>query len=249
MALTDPKSGVGYLAGERLLSAHVNTVFAQQPRALDAVDGGTYDVGDDIVLNDDGGSLQFGDGLGVEWTGTTNLPALGSRTYSRNQPLALHYRTVGGGGAGVFDWIYSGTGGLEGAISQNWAHTTASETFCYVPLANLIDLATLTQISLAVMPGGHASDPARKIRIGLYKLGATTASLIGSVTEDPATGSAYDTPHVFAVSGYTELIDQNSSAATYYLKILGEGGTNAVNGTRVTRVRCDFTVTKLTPGG
>lgn len=45
MSLVDPKSGVGYAFGEKLPSGHVNTVWAQQPRALDATSGGAYTLG------------------------------------------------------------------------------------------------------------------------------------------------------------------------------------------------------------
>jgi hypothetical protein len=249
MALTDPKSGVGYLAGERLLSAHVNTVFAQQPRALDAVDGGTYDVGNDIVLNDDGGSLQFGDGLGVAFNGTTNLPALGSRTYSRVQPLVINYRTVGGGGAGVADWIYSAAAGYEGALQHQYAYTTADEAFFYLPIANLIDRSTLTQITLSVDPPTHTTTPGRKIRAGLYRLRPEGTVLVGSIVEDPANWPGYDAPHYFVLSGYSEAINETTSATTYLLKILGEGGSDAFPGTIIRYCAASFTVTALTPGG
>lgn len=250
MALTDPTGGTGYAVGQKLPSAHMTTLATQAPRGLDAVNGGTYACDGAITVNNAGsGSITYGSSLNVTWTGTSNLPKLGSRTYLRAQPLIINYTTVGGAGAGIPDWIYSGTAGEEGAILHNFAYTTASEAFFYLPLTNLIDKATLTRIDLQVDPGGHGSDPARKIKAGLYKLDATGAGLIGSVTEDDLTGASYDANHIFDITGYTEAIDQTTDGCTYYLKILGEGGANAINGTLIRRCFCYFTVTQVTPGG
>lgn len=89
MSLIDPRSGLPYPFGAKLPSADVNAVWAQQPRALDAVDGGAYTLGQDLdwLLQAD---IKIADGSTgkVEW-GENLYPALKPRTVAFLQPLTF----------------------------------------------------------------------------------------------------------------------------------------------------------------
>jgi hypothetical protein len=244
MSLVDPKSGVGYLTGERLIAAHVNTVFAQQPRALDAVDGGTYDVGDDIILNDDGGSLQFS-GLSVTWTGTTNLPSLGSRTMVRMQRSSVTGSTSFGG---TPDFSVSP---ITGALTQGYVDASGTnDPSCIFSLDNMIDLATLTGVFVVIDPAS-SSPPTEQPRMQVIKYPPNvSASLVGGEVADPITGSAYGNLHIFGVTGLSEAINQSAASRTAYVaRFTGESGSGATAGLLIQQIYCLFTVTKLTPGG
>src|SRR5262245_48932089 len=105
MALSDPTSGAGYSFGQVLPSSHMTTIANQQVRALDAVNGGTwtatgvmaiqgagtFSVNHLLLLS--GGSSQVSHNVSIDtgktitWSGTSNLPQLGSRSYTRVIPI------------------------------------------------------------------------------------------------------------------------------------------------------------------
>src|SRR5262245_57714111 len=50
MPLSDPTSGAGYAFGQKLPSSHMTTIATQQVRALDVINGGSYDSSSAISL-------------------------------------------------------------------------------------------------------------------------------------------------------------------------------------------------------
>lgn len=232
-------NSLGWAMFEVLTSTQMNAIDLNQSRALDGNAGGDYStIAADII---------FTGANSICW-GASVYPKLASRVLQRTQPLVIAYRTVGGGGAGIDDWIYSSVAGEEGCLRHNFAYTTASEAFFILPISNLIDLAVLTRIDLLIDPPAHGTPPTRRMKGRLYRSGSGASVAIGSEIEDDVTGASYDAEHVFDLNPpYSQTVDETGHA--YHLLIKGEGGTNAANGTVIKRCQAYFTTTLATPGG
>jgi hypothetical protein len=72
MSASDPKNGVGYAFGEKLPSGHVNTVWGQQPRLLDATNGGSYTLGTALTWTL-GALLTINGASDIDFTGSGDL--------------------------------------------------------------------------------------------------------------------------------------------------------------------------------
>jgi len=69
MTLADPTGGLGYSFGQKLPHTHMTTISAQQPNAIDGVNGGTYTCANMLTTT-------FSKGLDV--TVNTTTPGMGT---------------------------------------------------------------------------------------------------------------------------------------------------------------------------
>lgn len=155
MTLVDPKSGVAYAFGEKLPSAHVNTVWAQQPNALDLVGGGTWSsLAADVIINGTGSTRTFAYGSlvahefagGTSYTGTSTVThSSGSATtWNSGSTITNHAAstidgtwTVSGG-----SWTFSGGHTLTaGAGAGTWTFNNALDVRGGASLASAITAA------------------------------------------------------------------------------------------------------------
>lgn len=266
MSLTDPKSGVGYAFGEKLSSAHVNTVWAQQVRALDAVNGGTYALGSDVVLNGagifkfnhvelkSGGSssidhnVTVNDGKDVSWAGTSNLPKLGARTYTIGQPLVVADIPAVG-------WFFQTTGTAAGRWVNNDVALARSIWFVLTKLPNLTTLQKV-RVFLDGDAGGVAhggSLPATLPDVTLYGCAFTASGSVlapttdGPVSDASASAAAYELQHaVEVVLGLPLLI---TTGVHWLVRVRSETGANAAaNALVVSGLEVDVAATQVGPG-
>lgn len=226
--LVDPKGGVGFAFGEKLPSGHINTVFAQQIRAFDATNGGSWTLGTAATiagsaalnLNGSGylnvarptafttGGVEFdvnsvvNSGRDLEWLGTTNLPKLGSREYIFAQPMVPAYHlaltNVWGFDVANGEWNQGDVGG-----------GTAPHVLP-IPLTRLPHQATMTKCRIIIDGDGNgaggnhgATLPATLPTATLYKrtLSVSTGSTVGATQVDvPGSAAQYDTIHAIATS-------------------------------------------------
>lgn len=273
--LVDPKAGIGYAFGEKLPSAHVNTVWNQQPDAIDGIAGGTYAGTNVLTLSGafameisrtlaltgnvdlDGCSAEVVNGGTVTWMGTSALPSIGSREYIVSQPL-IAMPTGNLWLATPPKWGYLETAGV-------WNYSDADAGTAYMiafPLTRLINRATLAKVAVVIHgagPGGsnHGGTlPGTLPKATLYKRvptsGVTTPG--SEVTDAPSNATNYDTEHclgsawpsTWTWTGLTEVITYN---AQYWVVVKGETGANVVdNALAVTHIECSFTCTEVAPG-
>lgn len=254
--LSDPKSGIGYAYGEKLPSAHVNTVWAQQPNAWDAIAGGSYAATGSSVLSGaaleisrtlgltgnvdfDGCSAEVVNGGTITWMGTTALPKIGTRTYPYPQPLiALPTSALWASPAG---WIWSSTHG-------EWVNNNVAGGAWEldIPLSKLPNLGTLTGVRIYITGssaggggGGHgANEPGTlptATLMGRVSNSATAVTVGALVTDTPGSAANYDTIHVLSASydaglaNYTwsGLSEALTSSEHYWIRFTGEAGANA----------------------
>ncbi len=245
MSFTNPKPG-GYVTGEKLPSAHVNTVWGNVEKAVDGTAGGTY-----------AGSLNFSNlqttttttaniGTAVVTTATiTNLtiPApntvnLGSRTYARATQTTPYFDSASFwyGSGGFFPRLIDL--GLSGS-NVTWPIAVPSGS-------------TLYSCLMYVTPaGGHGVVPASPPEWTIYKMPISTgAAGVASVATqvDTVIGStgAYETRHAISKTGMAEVID--NSSYFYYLIFTSEAGVGGVTGLKVEFPVFGFTTTAIDPG-
>lgn len=288
MSLSDPKGGLGYAFGEKLPSAHINTVFAQQPRALDATNGGSYTLGTaltwtinslltiagtaDIDFTGTGdldidklaqlynaefdGQAVVNAGVNFEWTGTTNLPKIGSRAYSIAQPL-IAIPTGNLWTTTPPKWQYYETSG-------EWSQADADNVAGYLiafPLTRLPNQSTLDKVAVlingaGVGGGSHGALPANLPQATLYQRspGSGVTTLGATVTDTPGTFGNYDTEHVLGTTypaswTWTGLAEPINFNTQYWIVVKGEYGANhADNALSVVHIECEFTCTEIAPG-
>ncbi len=247
MALSDPTSGSGYSTGQKLPSTHMTTIATQQVRALDAVNGGSYTLVS--TLTADGSStvtlnwvtVNVGSSSLWTWQGT-NLPRIASRTYKRVQPLIAAGTTTFSGGS---DFSTAPVGAL---LTQNYVDTGGTnDPYCLIPLSNLIDLATLTQIDLTIDPV-NSSTAAEKPEMTIMRGGAGAPVQVGSTVVDGTSGAGYQAEHTITTGVISVSID-HADELDYYLRIKGESGAGSVAGLVIRKLVCSFTAVRVTPGG
>lgn len=125
--LVDPKGGIGFAFGEKLPSGHINTVFAQQPSALDATSGGSYTLGTALTWTINT-LLTLNGTADIDFTGTGDLDI---------DKLAQLFNAEFDGqavvNAGVnFEWL--GTTNLPKIGSREYIFTQPLSAFYLEPL-------------------------------------------------------------------------------------------------------------------
>lgn len=243
MTLVDPKGGIGFAYGEKLPSAHINTVFAQQPRALDATSGGTYTLGSALTIQGSGavtfagaGSVamdrtfecsgnvtlaatsatEVENGGTLTWLGSTGLPQITSREYVYAQPLIAKpsQHVIAG------YWDFS-------VINGTWTQTNvAAGHSLAIPLTILPYKSTLNKVRVIIDGnygggGNHAGLPGTMPTATLVKRTLTSngyTNIGAAVTDTPGSFANYDTPHVI----YTAYDLHDGTADQWTWTALGE---------------------------
>lgn len=287
MAFTNPKPG-GYAYGEKLPSSHVNDIWDNAPDTLDAVGGGTWTLGTAATINGTanftfGGSgnlicsrpVQFttsgveiavatdvNSGVNVTWLGTSNLPKIGSRSYTLTQPLIPQPTPNVGDTAGI-RW------NLASAVGDWYQSDVGAAYEIVFPLTRLPNLAVLDKVRVVIDGAGagganHGGTlPATLPKATLYRrlLTSGTVTTLGAlVTDVPGSAAQYDTLHALAAtynlhdgSGdewtWTGLSESITSNAYHWIVVNGETGANSVaNALSVVGIECMFTCTEVGPG-
>lgn len=223
--LTDPTGGLGYAFGARLPSADVSTVFTQQVRAWDIVQGGSYTTtGNTTVaasgsptwsfavpatwtarLTVDGDDLYLNTG-GFVMDASAFVQYSPARTYNAygNMPTSLvcFASTVVSGGSAL-DWtignsIGSGVAATSAAVIQRQVDA-ANVNFAYIDfdLTSILRRGTVETCSISIDPAGAAGNPTSLPQLELWKRNGSTETQIGSTATD-ASGS-YRNPHSFSL--------------------------------------------------
>lgn len=238
MTLSNPKPG-GYAFGEKLPSAHVNSVWSQLVYALDGNDGGNYiTVSPLSVMGAGFGNSRVDSAASFEWRGT-NWPRVQSRTVQRRQlivPVA-NFNTR---------WAYQQT-------EQVWRQTSVADTGPLVIPFRWIDGATVTQIDVVLRGSGtggsHGSLPAT-MPVVQFKRTAIPSGGTGGSSQVDTSGSvgAYDAVHTVSITSLTDL-ETDSGGQVAYIYIFGEAGANSVaSALNLHAVTAHFTVTEIRSG-
>jgi hypothetical protein len=227
MSFTRAK-GAGWLNGELLTQAEINQIDENQSKAVDGDAGGPYAPSADIT---------FAGATSIQW-GASRYPKLSSRTIKRVQPLIV---------VGPTTFLAAGdfsNGNLAHLPTQDYVDVSGSNVpRCTFSLSNLIDMATLTAVTIHVDP---ATEPATRSKITLLKHLASGTAVGAEKTDDY--GGTYTDPHSYSITGLSEAIDQSSSEANYSLLLRGETGAGATAGLTIDAIVLTFTVTLATPG-
>lgn len=255
MSFTNPKPG-GYLTGERLPSAHVNTVWDNVAKAIDGDAGGTY--AGPLTLSNVVAATITTAAIHTETVDTAHIDTLvavtsltvpgditlaSTEVNSVAQPLSPH----------TSDSIWTYSTSIHG-FQQS---TVVSVGLFVVALPNLIRGSTMTGVTVfldglgGTSAGTRGALPATKPAFSLYRNTPNAATvLIGSATDAPANVAAYEANHSIALTGLTEPIGGISSGATtsstYSIEITGESGANsAVNKLALLGIVCTFSCTAI----
>lgn len=131
-------------------------------------------------------------------------------------------------------WVFGGAGSAL-ALNQDSA-ATASLVFIKLPLPKRCVLKSVH----AVLAGatGHGGLPGAMPKIDLFRqdVGSTGSPVsLGTDTDGSAGVAGYETPHTLEITGLSEAVEHDSGSS-YYVRVTGEAGANAVAGLAVLRL-------------
>lgn len=232
---TDPTGGAPFTVGQRLLSAVMNLMRANQLIQLDT-DGGTRTMTNKLTLS----------GTGV--LEVTDKYLVTSKVLTRFIPLVGTYDSANAS-------YSSGTGG------PRFTSTSTTASAVTVPINESLESdALLTSVGFwfkAAAGGGSHHSGALGVppKVYVFRSDPTsnTETQIGSTTTDAvATVPAYEARRKITVDlsgepGGGHTIEKKSY--TYYARFEFEGGANAVAGAYVNAIEIGTTVTSLPAGG
>lgn len=236
----------GWPTGARFTSTQANHMDAEIPKAIDGVGGGTYTPSAPIDVTgangfgdvDFTGNVNFASGGTVSfaddatWSGASNLPKLGSRSYVYTQSMIS--------AAGDSEWISISVPGYR-------TNNNATTYQLYLNLDNLPYLGTITAITAYVDPkNGHGGLPGTMPRL---KLSSRTHGSVGDTdvaqqTDTSANVAAYEALHTITLSGLSATID---GTKMYYVEVQSEGGANALDFFQLMGLTVTCTVTQIAP--
>lgn len=242
MSLIDPRSGLPYPFGAKLPSADVNAVWAQQPRALDALQGGAYTLGTGIdwTMNAPLKILAAGSS-GILWE-TGKFPLVEAQVITYQQPLSFTPKdaTIWGLASATNNAFptnidVSTTDGVQFAINNLPRYGLLKKVRVYLRL-----IAGATQTGLpGVMPTAVLCH---------------TQQGSGTIVQDAAESDASASFGAFAGMHAIELtvpgsgLDLEVNRFGISLYVQGQALTNAVAGELyIARVEADVEVTQILP--
>lgn len=211
-------------------------------RALDAYAGGSGTPSSPIVLNGTGG----GAGFAMKFE---KQPGLTTQTIIRQQALTPMLGAAAGSSDLPTDWFFYST-------ALGWIQQTTGSVL-YFPLANLIDLATLTKIRITLKGAAGAGGAYSGLPGGLPTLkveyvdpGGVVQAPSPTVTDPAGSTGVFNVAHVIEVVLDTPLvIDQTVLPRQLYARLDGVGAGFEANKLGAIALECDFEVGRLTPGG
>jgi len=190
----------------------------------------------------------------VTWTGVSNLPKLGSRTYTKTASMEsgrassvplLHP-------ALIVAWHYSPALLYESIWLQTSANGTGIGAELYIPLDVFLG-STLDSVSVNLTggygPGApHGALPGNMPIVEVCQVNSATGTrtVLGSITDTSPNVPAYEVGHTLTVSGLAV-----ATAATfhYQVRITGEGLPNSLDDKlAILGVTSSYTVTEIFPG-
>jgi len=189
----------------------------------------------------------------VTWTGATNLPKLGSRTYTKTASLES------GRAANITSlvsppyvaWHYSPQLNYDSIWLQTETNGSGPGFQLYIPL-DVFRNSVLTSVSVNLTGGygaGHgATLPGNMPIVEVCSVDPATGTrtVLGTTTDTSASAAAYDVAHTITVGG---LAVTTLATLQYQVRITGEGIANSVNNTlAVLGVTSLYTCTEIHPG-
>lgn len=210
----------------------MNNLDIDHANAIDGAAGGTYAPSAAINITGANGLGNIDITGNATWTGTTNLPKLGSRSYTYTQALIA--------AAGDSEWIPLAVPGYR-------TNNNADTYQLYFCPSNLPYLGTITAITAYVDPkNGHAGLPGTMPRI---KLSSRTHGVDGDTdiaqqTDTSANLTAYQALHTITLSGLSQTVD---GTKMYYVEVQSEGGANALDFFQLMGLTVTCTVTQIAP--
>lgn len=272
MAASDPTGGVGYAFGAKLPHDDVNTVFTQQVRLWDIVQGGSYTVtGNTTVTRSASQTWTFS--VPTTWNNSFVLltssgllldsssyvaysPAVTYNGYCNTPSSVVCFASTVVSGGSALDWtlgasIGSGVAATSCAVVQQQVDA-ANSNFAIVDfdLRSLLRRGTVEAVQLFIDPAGAGSNPQSMPQLSLWKRSDSgVETQIGSTTTD-ASGS-YRTGHYLsldvsaAVAGDAYQYNPNASGETLFARFRGENGTNAAAGLAIQSIAVQQEITYL----
>jgi len=259
MTLVDPKLGVPYTFGEKLPSGHVNTVWAQQPNAFDAINGGTYALVNPATINGGLVTLQNASIGALTVTGSASVGGTGLLS-----TVALKVQA-----ASTFGWDVAQTwqrrlnlGAAFPMVATYWSRLlvgsaiawqqddVAAARALFVPIPPMVNSCTITQIQVTVdgdagSGGAHPGAwPPTLPSIGLYD---AAAGVVAGTTATDGTVSwlTYEASHTIAA--VFAAVTQTPTDELYVV-IYGEtGATSQASSLAVTKVQVFGSIQDLKP--
>jgi hypothetical protein len=167
------------------------------------------------------------DGATATWSGTSNLPRLGTRSYIYPQNLLA---------------AFSDTATVITDVDEFWVKVPAPDSVGVHLELQLPRFGTLTAITAYILPVAGSDLPATPARLELYKyaFATNTTTQIGTTT----TEATYRSYHAFSMSGLSESL--NGGTTQYRVRFLGEAGTNAKD-VRLHAITATVTVDRIAP--
>jgi hypothetical protein len=216
MTLQGPKPG-GWALNEVLTSSQLTALQSALERAVDGVGGGTYNPSPALQLNN----------TKITLPGIADLK-IPSQTLTLRPPM-LPAHVIG-------DWSFVNRWGQS-------SNAAGSKLLFPLQLKGGDSIQSVT-VTLAGGPG-HTNLPTVKptISVQAYRHD-NTSQLMGSVTDNPADVSAYQTPHSVILAA-PELSVALNPVWTVFLTIEGESGTDSLQSLAIHDIALAVTRTQL----
>ena len=184
------------------------------------------------------------------WTGATNLPRIGTRTYVRS--ISLTAGQSYSASPTARQWNYPTNESPAPLNNPYWLQNVATTgTEAVLLPVSTINRSTMTQVDVTINGGyglGHPAGPIAGVlpTISLIKQDVSNGSLaiLGTQADTSATGAAYDLAHTISlVLGVPEPV---TDGFEYHIKVTGEdmqSDTTVILGASVS-----FECTQIAPG-
>ena len=226
MTNPDPRGGVPYTVGERVLYTEANLICSGIVNSIDGSAGGSYSPSTAITI---AGS----NGLIIGGTGSAARLRYVSRDIQRVIPQPAYSRDT-------TNWAASDDTALP------WFATltnTASHRLWW-PLQPLPHGAVLSSIDMVFKGATGGSLPATMPKMTLYKHptdGSAPSTVFATVTDSTATNGAYVVDHTITKTGIAHTIDLRSYSYVLVIESPGGGGTSTTAYVKSVLATCTIT--------
>jgi len=234
MTLVDPKLGVPYTFGGKLPSGHVNTVWAQQPNAFDAINGGTYALANPATIN---GALVTLQQASVGTFTASASATLGygatialspARTITKNNIVPPQETQSYSGGTIVWEKYRNNGVLVPGSNFYGVVQVGTTVVPYYFPVSQFVPrVCTINSVLVSCSgaggsagTGGGAALPTTMPSVALWDAAGNTG---GTITDASADRPAYEAFHIISAGTIgAGAHDSEGANGPWMLEIMGE---------------------------